>query len=63
MCRACEAGSFALSQEAHGFMTAALGSPLAQAPQASRGALRQVDRAIRETAEHHAHLRLAPTPG
>jgi DNA repair protein RecO (recombination protein O) len=63
VCRACEAGSFLLGEEAHSFMTGALGSPLAQAPRASPVALRQVDRAIRETAEHHAHLRLAATPG
>ena len=38
----------------------ALGSPLAQAPGASPRALRQAERAIAETAEHHAHVRLRP---
>ena len=60
VCRACEAGSFPLSQEAHDFMVAALGAPLADAPAAGEGALRQVDRALSDTLEHHAHLRLIP---
>ena len=36
------------------------GSPLAQAPEGSERTLRQVERAIGETAEHHAHVRLRP---
>jgi DNA repair protein RecO (recombination protein O) len=32
--------------------------PLADAPEAPEGALRQADRAISETLEHHAHVRL-----
>jgi DNA repair protein RecO (recombination protein O) len=47
-----------MTEEAHRFMTDALGKPLAEAPQASDAALRQADRAIGETAEHHAHVRL-----
>jgi len=58
VCTACEAGSFPLSGEAHAFMVAAIGSPLAAAPNASEGALRQVERAVGETLEHHAHVRL-----
>ncbi len=58
VCGACEAASFPLSEEAHGFMRDALGSPLAQAPQASGQALGQVERAISETLEHHANVRL-----
>ena len=44
--------------EAHGFMVDALARPLSEAPDALDGALRQVDRAVSETAEHHAHVRL-----
>ena len=36
------------------------GHPLAQAPDASERALRQAERAIGETAEHHAHVHLRP---
>jgi DNA repair protein RecO (recombination protein O) len=62
VCSACEASSFPLSGEAHAFLVDALGAPLAQAPQASERALRQAERAIAETAEHHAHVRLRPLP-
>ncbi|MBA2580671.1 MAG: DNA repair protein RecO [Thermoleophilaceae bacterium] len=58
VCPGCEAGAFALDQEAHGFMVSALGQPLAEAPLASEPALRQTDRAIAETLEYHAHVRL-----
>jgi DNA repair protein RecO (recombination protein O) len=54
VCSACEASAFALDAEAHAFMTEALGRPLAEAPEAEDRALRQAERAIRETAEHHA---------
>jgi DNA repair protein RecO (recombination protein O) len=60
VCTACESGSFSLSEEAYRFLVAALGSPLAQAPDGSELTLRQVERAIVETAEHHAHVRLRP---
>lgn len=63
VCGACEAGSFAFGEPAYAFMTQALGRPLAQAPQASESALGQVERAISETLEHHAHLRLMPASG
>jgi len=61
VCGACEAGAFPLGEEAHAFMTGALGASLAQAPDADVRALRQAERAITETAEHHAgvHLRAA----
>ena len=58
VCGACEAGSFALSQEGHDFLVGALGRPLADAPDAPAAALQQADRAISETLEHHAHVRL-----
>ncbi len=56
--RRCEAGSFELSEEAHRFMVEAMARPLAEAPQADERALRQVERAVGETLEHHAHVRL-----
>ncbi len=58
VCGACEGGAFELSGEAHRFMVEALGAPLAAAPPAGKRALRQVERAITETLEHHAHVRL-----
>ncbi|HWI23244.1 MAG TPA: DNA repair protein RecO [Baekduia sp.] len=58
VCASCEAGSFPLGEEAHAFMTTALGAPLASSPQASERALRQAERAVSETVEHHAHTRL-----
>ena len=58
VCGACEGGAFELSGEAHRFMVEALGAPLAAVPPAGKGALRQVERAITETLEHHAHVRL-----
>jgi DNA repair protein RecO (recombination protein O) len=58
VCSACEASSFPLAAEAHAFLTGALGSPLAQAPEAPERALRQAERAIAETVEHHAGVRL-----
>ncbi len=60
VCGACEAGSFPLEEDAHGFMTEALGRALAETPAAPERALGQVERAISETLEHHAHLRLMP---
>ena len=58
VCQACEGGSFELSDEGHEFMVEALGRPLSEAPQASDRALRQVERAITEVLEHHAHVHL-----
>jgi DNA repair protein RecO (recombination protein O) len=58
VCPGCEAGSFPLQPEAHRFLAEALAKPLAEAPEAPEGALRQADRAIAETLEHHAHVRL-----
>jgi DNA repair protein RecO (recombination protein O) len=58
VCASCEAGSFALSEEAHTFMVEALAKPLAEAPSAEPPALRQVERAVNETLEHHAHVQL-----
>ena len=60
VCGACEAISFPLDPDAYRFMTEALGLPLADAPGAPEQALGQVERAISETLEHHAHVRLMP---
>lgn len=61
VCPTCEANSFPLSADAHEFMVAALGSPMSDAPAAGGAAVRQAGRAIGETLEHHAHVRL-PRP-
>jgi DNA repair protein RecO (recombination protein O) len=58
VCSACEAGGFAFSSAAHVFMAEALGRPLAEAPAGDERALRQVERAIADIAEHHGHTRL-----
>jgi DNA repair protein RecO (recombination protein O) len=58
VCAGCEAGSFPLGPEAHAFLTAALTRPLAEVPDAPDAALSQADRALAETLEHHAHVRL-----
>ncbi|HEX5762841.1 MAG TPA: DNA repair protein RecO [Solirubrobacterales bacterium] len=58
VCAACQAGSFPLSEAAHRFMVEAIGSPLAEGPAAEEAALRQAERAIGETLEHHAHVQL-----
>jgi len=60
VCSACEASGFAMGEEAHAFMTRALGSPLADVPAAGRRALYEAERAISDTVEHHAHIRLRP---
>jgi DNA repair protein RecO (recombination protein O) len=60
VCSSCEGGSFPLEEAAYRFLVGALGAPLAQAPDTSDRALRQVERAIGETVEHHAHVRFRP---
>jgi DNA repair protein RecO (recombination protein O) len=57
VCPACEAGSFPLAEEAHAFLVDAIGRPLAQTPPADARALRQAERAIADTLEHHAGIR------
>ena len=64
VCTACEASSFPLDEAAHAFLTGALGAPLQATPGAPERALRQAERAIAETLEHHAGVRLrAAAPG
>ena len=60
VCSSCEAAAFPLDEEAYEFLVGALSRPLADTPTASERALRQAERAIGETAEHHAHVRLRP---
>jgi len=60
VCGACEAGSFPLGERAHSFMAEALGRSLAETPHAPEQALGQAERALSETLEHHAHVRLMP---
>ncbi|HYM45131.1 MAG TPA: DNA repair protein RecO [Solirubrobacteraceae bacterium] len=63
VCGACEGASFPFDPDAYRFMTGALCLPLADAPDAPEPALGQVERAISETLEHHAHVRLMPAAG
>jgi len=59
VCAECpSAGGFALDGRALGFMAHSLGAQLKDAPAAEPAALAQVDRAVGETLEHHAHVRL-----
>jgi DNA repair protein RecO (recombination protein O) len=60
VCSACEASAFPLDEESYQFLVDAVGLPLAEAPDGSERVLAQVERAIAETAEHHAHVRLRP---
>jgi DNA repair protein RecO (recombination protein O) len=59
VCGACEASAFALDEDAHAFMTAALGRPLAEPLAPGTRALRQAETAVAQMAEHHAGVRLA----
>jgi DNA repair protein RecO (recombination protein O) len=58
VCDDCADEGFAIGEAAATFMREALGRPLAEAPSADAATLREVDRAIRETAEYHAHVRM-----
>jgi DNA repair protein RecO (recombination protein O) len=58
VCSGCEAGAFELSEGAHRFMVEVLARPLSEAPGAEPRELRQVERAVGETLEHHAHVQL-----
>jgi DNA repair protein RecO (recombination protein O) len=60
VCGSCEGSGFPFGEEAHEFMVRALAAPLAEAPAPGERALRQAERAILDTVEHHAHLRLRP---
>jgi DNA repair protein RecO (recombination protein O) len=60
VCGSCEAGAFAFDEQAHEFMVEALGRPLSETPSGEERVLGQVERAVSETLEHHAHVRLMP---
>jgi DNA repair protein RecO (recombination protein O) len=60
VCLGCEGAGFRFSEPAHAFMVAALGQPLAELPAADEAALRQVERAITDVLDHHAHVHLRP---
>jgi DNA repair protein RecO (recombination protein O) len=60
VCDSCQSSAFPLGEDSYRFLVAAVGRPLADVPDASELALRQAERAISETAEHHAHVRLRP---
>lgn len=58
VCADCLDGGFSCDAAVVQFMRDALGRPLAEAPSGPPAVLRVVDRAIRETAEHHANVRM-----
>ena len=58
VCGSCEASSFPLDAEAHAFLTAALGVPLAQTPRAGARIARIADRVVNDTVAYHANVRL-----
>ena len=59
VCPACEAGLVpARRRRPTPSWSSALARPLGDFPSASEPALRQADRALAETLEHHAHVRL-----
>lgn len=58
VCPTCEANSFPFSGDAHDFMVGALGAPMSEAQGGSPAAVKQAGRAIGDTLEHHAHVRL-----
>jgi DNA repair protein RecO (recombination protein O) len=60
VCGSCESAAFPIGEDCYRFLVGALGNPLAQAPAAPDVALRQAERAISETAAHHAQVRLRP---
>ncbi len=63
VCAGCEAGGFPIDAAAHAFMTAALGTPLAGGPAGAPRILAQVERAVRETVDHHGAGRLRAGTG
>jgi DNA repair protein RecO (recombination protein O) len=60
VCSGCNTDGFPLGSEAWGFLVSSLGRPLAEAGPAGTTALRQAERSVNETVEHHANVRLRP---
>ncbi len=58
VCGACQRDGFEISGDAQRFLLDSLAHPLARTPMATTAALRQAERAITTTLEHHAHVHL-----
>lgn len=58
VCASCQGDGFGFDSKAHSFMVDALARPLAEVPALEPGVGAQVERAIGETLEHHAHVQL-----
>ena len=58
ICADCAHHGFPLSAEAHTFLTSALARPIADPPELAGVGLRQAERVVGETVEHHAQIRL-----
>lgn len=58
VCASCQGDGFSFARESHTFMVETLANPLAEAPSAEGSVASQVERAIGETLEHHAHVQL-----
>lgn len=58
VCRLCEGASFAIGVDSLDFMRKTLASPLSSVTPLRSDTAAQVDRAVRETLEHHAHVKL-----
>lgn len=58
VCASCQGDGFAFDRESHAFMVDCLAQPLSEAPRAEGAVAAQVERAIGETLEHHAHVQL-----
>jgi DNA repair protein RecO (recombination protein O) len=58
VCASCEASAFPIDEQTHEFLTQALSRSLADGPEAEERVVRLADRAVIETAAHHAHVRL-----
>lgn len=58
VCTTCVGGGFPFAAESHRFMVSSLGQPLEDAPKVGERAAKQVERAISDLVEHHAHVQL-----
>lgn len=58
ICEDCSSQGFPLGREAHEFLVGSLSSPISKVPSAGQTALRQAERVVSETVEHHAQIRL-----
>ena len=59
VCRKCADGDFPIDDEALDFMRGLIAAPMSEVVTCRAGALKTVDRAVRETVEYHAHVSLA----